>query len=174
VPPLFRLDPKKGQSLRLVYTRSPLPKDRESLFWLNVLEVPPRDSSAGPDGSLNKLQLAIRTRIKVFFRPTGLSGSVDAAAAQVSWRFVSKKDGGYALEAANPTPYHVSFSRVDANAGGVRRSNEKGGMVAPGGSTTFDMGEVRTMPSGPLTVEYSFINDYGAAVKGASGPNPAS
>ena len=41
-PPLFRLDPKKGQSLRLIYTQEPLPQDKESLFWLNVLEVPPR------------------------------------------------------------------------------------------------------------------------------------
>jgi chaperone protein EcpD len=41
VPPLFRLDPKKGQTLRIIYLREPLPSDRESLFWLNVLEVPP-------------------------------------------------------------------------------------------------------------------------------------
>src|SRR5580698_3626086 len=41
-PPLFRLDPTKGQSLRLVYTHDALPEDRESLFWLNVLDIPPR------------------------------------------------------------------------------------------------------------------------------------
>src|SRR5580704_15270767 len=41
-PPLFRLDPTKVQSLRLVYTHDPLPENRESLFWLNVLDIPPR------------------------------------------------------------------------------------------------------------------------------------
>jgi chaperone protein EcpD len=46
-PPLFRLDPKKGQSLRLIYTQEPLPQDKESLFWLNVLEVPPRGQWRG-------------------------------------------------------------------------------------------------------------------------------
>ena len=46
-PPVFRLDPTKGQSLRLVYTRDPLPNDRESLFWLNVLDIPPR-AAANP------------------------------------------------------------------------------------------------------------------------------
>ena len=50
VPPLFRLDPKKGQMLRIVYTQEPLATDKETLFWLNVLEVPPRDgdTSASP------------------------------------------------------------------------------------------------------------------------------
>ena len=38
-PPLFRMDPHKDQSLRIIYTQGsqPLPADRESLFWLNVL-----------------------------------------------------------------------------------------------------------------------------------------
>ena len=31
-PPLFRLDSKKGQTLRIIYTQEPLAKDRESLF----------------------------------------------------------------------------------------------------------------------------------------------
>jgi len=110
VPPLFRLDPKKGQSLRLIYTHDPLPQDKESVFWLNVLEVPPRDTSTSANDNPNKLQLAFRTRIKVFFRPTGLTGRADDGAAQVSWRFVSKGDGGYVLEASNPTPYNVTFS----------------------------------------------------------------
>src|SRR3984957_10005754 len=47
-PPLFRLDPSKSQSLRLVYTHDPLPEDRESLFWLNVLDIPPR-TAVNPD-----------------------------------------------------------------------------------------------------------------------------
>lgn len=172
VPPLFRLDPKKGQSLRLIYTHNSLPKDRESVFWLNVLEVPPRDASATADGSVNKLQLAFRTRIKVFFRPTGLTGKPDDAAAQISWRFVGKNDGGYVLEASNPTPYHVSFSRVAATAGGVRWASEKGGMVDPGSTQTFDVGHVQTMPSAPVAVEYTFLNDFGAGVKGTFDPQP--
>src|SRR6185312_1276720 len=55
-PPLFRLDPTKVQSLRLVYTRDPLPEDRESVFWLNVLDVPPR-GAVNPDLP-NQLDLA--------------------------------------------------------------------------------------------------------------------
>jgi chaperone protein EcpD len=166
MPPLFRLDPKKGQSLRLIYTHDPLPNDRESVFWLNVLEVPPRDASVGTDGSINKLHLAFRTRIKVFFRPPSLPGSPEDAAAQLHWRFVSGKDGGYVLEASNPTPYHVSFSRIVAKAGGMSWTSEKGGMVDPRGTATFDVGHVQAMPPAPVVVEYTFINDFGADVKG--------
>src|SRR5262245_34692037 len=47
-PPLFRLDPGKVQSIRLVYTHDPLPEDRETVFWLNVLDIPPR-AAKNPD-----------------------------------------------------------------------------------------------------------------------------
>jgi len=169
VPPLFRLDPKKGQSLRLIYTHDPLPQDKESVFWLNVLEVPPRDKATATDDNPNKLQLAYRTRIKVFFRPTGLTGYADDTAAKVSWRFVSKGDGGYVLEASNPTPYNVTFSHLAATAGSTRWTNDKGGMVSPGGTQDFDMGNVRTMPAS-VAVEYTFINDFGVGVKGVFDP----
>jgi chaperone protein EcpD len=169
VPPLFRLDPKKGQSLRLIYTRDPLPQDKESVFWLNVLEVPPRDTSTGSNDNPNKLQLAFRTRIKVFFRPRALTGRADDAPAQVSWRFVSKSDGGYALEATNPTPYNVTFSNLAATVGGARFANDKGGMISPGGKQEFDMGNLKTMPAS-AAIEYTYINDYGVGVKGVLDP----
>src|SRR5437868_3111030 len=52
-PPMFRVDPAKGQSLRVIYTQEPLPADRETVFWLNVLEVPPRAQTPGT----NSMQL---------------------------------------------------------------------------------------------------------------------
>lgn len=42
-PPVSRIDAKRGQTIKLMYTASSaLPKDRESVFWFNVLEVPPK------------------------------------------------------------------------------------------------------------------------------------
>ncbi len=57
-----------------MYTASSvLPKDRESVFWFNVLEVPPKpDAATVANQSL--LQLAFRTRIKLFYRPEALKG----------------------------------------------------------------------------------------------------
>lgn len=83
-PPVSRIDPQKGQSLRITYMGSALPQDRESLFWFNVLEIPPK-SKAKEGESLNQLQLAFRTRIKLFFRPDGLKGTPGDAAANLKW-----------------------------------------------------------------------------------------
>ncbi|WP_308302930.1 fimbria/pilus periplasmic chaperone [Cupriavidus pauculus] len=50
---LFRLAPKKGQTLRIIRPQQPLPRDRESLFRLNVLDVLPMAScSADKQNSL--------------------------------------------------------------------------------------------------------------------------
>ncbi|MFM0039807.1 fimbria/pilus periplasmic chaperone [Paraburkholderia strydomiana] len=165
-PPLFRLDPKKGQSLRLIYTQEPLPQDKESLFWLNVLEVPPRADAATGSNDPNSLQLAFRSRIKLFFRPAGLPGNADDAAAQVRWKFVRKENGGYALEASNPTPYHVTFSRIVVADGATNWTSDKGGMVDPGASADFDIGNLAPHATVPAQVDYTFINDYGAGVNG--------
>lgn len=173
-PPLFRLDSKKGQSLRLVYTQEALATDKESLFWLNVLEVPPRESAA--NGDANSLQLAFRSRIKVFFRPVGLPGSAREAPAQITWKFVSSEKGAYALQATNPTAYHVTFTQVTATSGASKWTNAQGGMVDPGTSADFDVGHAGTSgsaapPAGAaLEVDYTFIDDYGAAVTGKYRP----
>jgi chaperone protein EcpD len=169
-PPLFRLDPKKGQSVRLIYTQDALPQDRESLFWLNVLEVPP--TTAPADGAeRNVLRLALRSRIKLFFRPTGLAGRADEAPAKISWKLVPKKAGdGYVLVATNPTPYHVTFTQIVAKSGSGTWTDDRGGMVDPGATRNYDVGNVAPPSGAPLQVDYKFLNDYGAGVPGQYRP----
>lgn len=48
-------------------TVSNLPKDRESLFWLNVQEVPPKPEVKDGEGSV--LAMAMNTRVKLIYRP---------------------------------------------------------------------------------------------------------
>ncbi|MPW16599.1 fimbria/pilus periplasmic chaperone [Paraburkholderia sp. CNPSo 3157] len=163
-PPLFRLDSKKGQSLRLVYSQEPLAQDRETLYWLNVLEVPPLVN--GPAAEKNSLQVAFRTRIKVFFRPAGLPGNSREAPAQITWKFVKSVKGGYALQATNPTPYYVTFAHVGAKAGGKKWFNEKGGMVDPGSTAEFAIESPAPSVAVPEEVDYRFVDDYGAGVDG--------
>ncbi|KVL24394.1 molecular chaperone [Burkholderia ubonensis] len=169
-PPLFRLDPKKGQSLRLIYTQEPLAQDRETLYWLNVLDVPPQVAD-NPDAP-NLLQLAFRSRIKLFFRPASLQGVADESAEKVSWNFAPKPGGGYVLEANNPTPYHVTFSKLAVKAGSASWTNDQGGMVNPKSTAQFDVGNVPSAPTGPIQVDYTFLNDYGASVEGRYAPKP--
>lgn len=74
-PPVVRIDPEKGQAVRMIFTGATLPQDRESLYWFNMLEVPPKPTKMIEAGS-NLLQLAFRTRIKLFYRPANLEYSV--------------------------------------------------------------------------------------------------
>ncbi|MBF8740617.1 molecular chaperone [Pseudomonas guariconensis] len=165
-PPLFRLDAHKGQTLRIIHTQEAIPQDRESLFWLNALEVPPR--AEGDGASTNKLQLAIRSRIKLFLRPAGLPGTANDAVSEVQWRFVKNAQGGYALAVRNPTPYHVTFSKVSATTLGKTYANEEGFMVAPHATMEVDVGHVTAVGNEiPSQVRYTTVNDYGAAVAGA-------
>lgn len=46
LPPIVRIEPGKGQSWRLMFNGSRLPQDRESLFWFNLLDIPPEPKMA--------------------------------------------------------------------------------------------------------------------------------
>jgi len=66
-PPLFRLDPGKNQQVQINGLPNSLPSDRESLFYFNVQEIPQAEASDG-----NVLNIALRTRLKLFYRPAQL------------------------------------------------------------------------------------------------------
>ena len=70
-PPLFKLDPDKNNVLRIVNIEDTLPKDRESVYWINVKAIPAKSAE---NENKNVLQIAVRTRLKLFYRPKGLPG----------------------------------------------------------------------------------------------------
>ncbi|WP_322065016.1 fimbrial biogenesis chaperone [Burkholderia ubonensis] len=156
-PSMFRMEPGKGQSLRLIYTDRVLPTDKESLFWLNVLEIPPK--AVGDDR--NKIQLAIRSRIKVMFRPEGLSGSADEAPGQVKWE-LTREGAKYAVKATNPTPYVVNLGSIELEAG-EQKYDAGFGYILPGATQTFPVESLRTMPTTGIKIKFSGINDWGAS-----------
>ncbi|WP_256233791.1 fimbrial biogenesis chaperone, partial [Pseudomonas sp. NBRC 111135] len=69
-PPLFRLDPRKEQLVRIQKVPGDLPQDRESVFYFNAQEIP-----VAGKADENTLKIAMRTRIKLFYRPAGLKGN---------------------------------------------------------------------------------------------------
>jgi len=153
-PPLSRIDAGKGQTFRLMFTGGSVPQDRESVFWLNVVEVPTKPQAK--DGTENFLQFAVRTRIKIFYRPTTLVGDLESSVAQLSWKF-THKDGKPAVTCINNTAYNVSMGDVRLKGSSPRDSVAGGGMCPAKGSETF---VVDGPDSG--TVAYTVIDDYGA------------
>jgi chaperone protein EcpD len=163
-PPLFRVDPAKGQTLRLIYSGEALPADRESLFWLNVLDIPPR-TPADP-AAPNRLEMAFRHRMKVFFRPANLPGKASDAARAVVWSVV-RQDGQAALEARNPTPYHISFASAEVGSTAVPAD-----MLAPFATRRFAL-PPSFRAAGPATVKYGFVDDFGAVLSGTASAETA-
>lgn len=161
MPPVFRIDGGKAQSVRVAFTGAPLPTDKETLFWVNALEVPPRPTNT--DGR-NYMQFAFRTRIKLFYRPNGLPGDAETAPDKLDCKLVPGENGkGHVLQVKNPTPYYVSFAHVGIKAGERDISAQgRGGMVAPGSTAVFPIPDLANPSGGNVQAALDVINDYGA------------
>ncbi len=146
-PPLFRLDSGKSNALRIIYKGSILPQDRESLFWLNVKSIP---SSAKSDK--NKLQIAVNTRIKLFYRPVNLADDISDISKSVDWSVAGDK-----LIVHNNSSYYVSFSEVNINKKNITEIK----MVAPKSSKEFSLKGIEVKRKEP--VYWKYINDYGGS-----------
>lgn len=153
-PPVSRVDPSKGQTVRITWTKQPLPQDRESLFWFNVLEVPPKAKEAD---SQNVLQLAFRTRIKMFFRPEGLQGDPAVAAGNLKW-----SQQGTSLIANNSSPYYVSMASATITINGKKIAVDSH-TIPPLSDETIPVTNTANMKNGKI--EYIAINDFGGTEK---------
>ncbi|KAF2408575.1 molecular chaperone [Pseudomonas antarctica] len=175
-PPILRIEPHQQQALRLRYFGEALPTDRESLFWLNVLEVPPL---ATDTAQKNQIELSFRTRLRVFLRPQALPYPVGSAPAKLQWKLVAHEQG-LALQATNPTPYHISLASIDLLSDGKRFSKaaNKGAndsLLMPGGDVKlFVLPLLRNRPSSASTVEFTTVSDFGARVRHSAGLSPSS
>lgn len=166
-PPVFRLDSGKSQVMRLSYTRQPLPTDRESVFWLNVLEVPPSANEFDPaleEGDRNQLRFAFRIRTKVFFRPAGLPGTPEAAHEQLRWT-LDHNAKEPALVVHNPSAYHVTFNEVALAMGaapGAKKVAVESGMVEPRATLRLPVRQALPRVPADAQVDFAYINDFGA------------
>lgn len=152
-PPINRVEASKGQTLRISYTGEALPTDKESVFWLNVLEIPAKSKVSTAE---NYLQMAFRSRIKFFYRPVGLQGDANEAAKAVTW--TAK---GNTLLANNPTPYFVSFVTLSASGKKI-----EGSMVAPYSNLTVKLsGHAGSKVSGEYVNDFGAIRNFNAIIK---------
>lgn len=158
-PPLFRLDGKQSSRLRIVRTGGNFPSERETLQWLCVKGVPPKegDKWAEEEGGKagNKLslqvQLSINNCIKIFVRPSAVKGHPDDVAGKLEWQRAGNK-----LKGTNPTPFYMNLSEL--SVGGKRVDDSQ--YIAPFSSHEY------TLPTGASgKVYWKVITDYGGTSK---------
>lgn len=158
-PPLFRIQPKAGQVVRIVFSKTKtLPEDRESVYWFNALQFPP--ANVGGDRQQNKMLVVLRTRIKLFYRPAALGVPGDLA-KKLQVRAVSDAKNGAGVEITNPNPWFASVSNLSASVNGVSHSLTAD-MVAPFSSQTFWFNGKARVPQGNGSVKVTLVNDQGA------------
>ncbi|EAW1054971.1 long polar fimbrial chaperone LpfB [Salmonella enterica] len=144
-PPLFRLSAGQENMLRIIRTGGNLPEDRESLFWMNIKSIPATEKQE----SANVLQIAVKTRIKIIYRPQTLKNVPENFADKLTWQRM-----GNQLRVNNPTPYYMNFSLVNVGTTMIQDAT----YVAPMSNSTF------TIPAGAAgDVSWTLISDYGAA-----------
>lgn len=158
-PPIVRIDPSNGQSVRLIFTGEVLPQDRETLFWFNTLEIPP----VSVEQDKSSLQIAVRSRLKLFYRPENLVGEAADAANLVDWTVIPFAKGGYALRGNNPTPYYITYRQLVLKMG-KGNYNLGSGMIPPFSSGTFNIKGMHSH-SGKLQLIYQPMTDYGVGTE---------
>lgn len=154
-PPIARVDAKNGQSLRIkkASDKHIAATDRESLWWLNILDIPSVDKSQATENAA-MLNLAIRSRFKFFWRPIGLG---DRQNAESKMEFIANAKG---ITLVNPTPFFITVADI-VTASGSGLLNE-GIMVAPKSRTDVNAKQ-KIKPGEPVTLQA--ISDYGSVVE---------
>lgn len=151
LPPVQRIEPgaKSQVKVQALPVLSQLPQDRETLYYFNLREIPPKSEKA------NTLQLALQTRIKLFYRPKALVKTTTEMATPWQEQLTLIKQGDKYL-VKNPTPYYVTL--VDAGSRkGVSAPGFEPLMLEPLGSAPLNVGAGVLGGSPVLT----YVNDYG-------------
>lgn len=153
-PPFFKMAAKAGQTVRLMFTGEQLPQDRESVYYLNFLQIPPREAKS----SSNQMLIMLRNRVKVFYRPAGITTSPTEIAQHVKPKIV-QRGNTYAVELENMSGYYLSISGASILSDNkvIQLGNK---MIAPFSSETWPVTSKVRNPE--LTINY--INDQGAKI----------
>ena len=158
-PPISRVEATKSQTLRITAlpNASQFNQKQETVLWLNVLDIPPRPTSKNADTTPdNFLQLAIRSRIKFFYRPASIKEDANLAADKLQW-----VKSGQNLTVKNPTPFHITMTSVYQKVGDKKVDLlPQGLMVKP-----FSEASIQLKNSNLQDMSFINVNDYGGRVE---------
>lgn len=159
-PQIFRMNPNAGQVVRLIYTGTGLPQDRESVFYLNVMQMPAIKST---DLEANKLLLTINSRMKVFYRPDGIQGSSDEIAQALSIK-VRGSGLNQSVEVENHSNYYATVREASLINAGKSQSVVKATMIAPKSKVQWPLAPGSKIPNVNPLIRITLVNDFGADV----------
>ncbi|WON76403.1 fimbria/pilus periplasmic chaperone [Serratia sp. UGAL515B_01] len=160
-PPLFRLDAKQTNSLRVIQTGGSFPENKETLHWLCIAGIPPKEddvwaqrgqTKSNDDIAQLNVKISVNNCIKLFVRPQKIKGDIDEGYASLKWQ---RK--GNVIVAQNPSPFYISIASI--KIGGKELPDMD--YIAPFSSHEF------ALPQGASgeRVAWQAITDYGGKTK---------
>lgn len=156
LPPVQRVEAgdKSQVKIQSLPDITKLPQDRESVFYFNLREIPPKSSQP------NVLQIALQTRIKLFYRPKALYAS--RSDLDNPWQEkITLQRVGDSYQIHNPTAYFVTIVDAAKDLKSDTVGNFEPVMISPKGNATL-RGSASTLGTSPVL---TYINDYGGRPK---------
>ena len=150
LPPVQRLEPNKSSQVKIeaLPAISTLPQDRESLFYYNQRERPPNSDKP------NSLQIALQTRVKLFYRPKAIIPEHNSTPWQEK---LTLDKQGERFIVKNPTPYYITIINAAANGKASDGKDFTPIMISPFGQNDLGASAIQLGNNPVLT----YINDYG-------------
>lgn len=144
-PPVAKVGANSGQQIKIRIMPNRLPTNKESIFYLNILDIPPNSPE---DEGKNALKFAMQNRIKLFYRPVGV-----ASVNKETFKKLRVNNSSNGLIIKNGSANWVTISDVKANSVKV---NYEIIMIAPQESQRVDV-KNHNANSWQLTI----IDDHG-------------
>jgi P pilus assembly chaperone PapD len=150
LPPVQRIEPGKPSQVKIQALPGArlLPQDRETVYYFNLREIPPKSNKP------NTLQIALQTRIKLFYRPAAIAMAKNVPPPQQQ---VTLSRQGDKYQVSNPTPYYVTIVDVAGKKDGPGVKGFEPLMVPPKGKLMMNISAASVGNSPVLT----YVNDYG-------------
>ncbi|MTH47111.1 fimbrial biogenesis chaperone [Intestinirhabdus alba] len=146
-PPLAKIKAQRKVALRLTAINPRLADgNEEKLYWLNVKEIPRLVAAEGSP----RLEIVVRTRIKLLYRPKSVPPRLDKHYSQLKWR---RSANGIMIH--NPTPYYITFNKIWS--GSNEQNNFAVDMIAP--YSDLEIKDSRALAAS--RINFNVINDFG-------------
>lgn len=162
LPPFVKLASKDIHGLRILYNGNALPLDRESVFWLNLYEIPMVKRNNDQAAYMN---LAMNTQLKLFYRPKQIARMQPEAIVKKVYFKIVEEDGKNFIECENSTPYHASMINltIESSTQIIPIQSEMDMMCYPYTTRRYGM-NAHLKKDVSYTLKFDFLDDIGNAL----------
>jgi chaperone protein PapD len=151
LPPVQRIDANGRNQIKIqaIPGTQLLKNDREKVYYLNIMEIPPKVTRE------NSVQLALQTKLKIFYRPKLLE-NISSSTLVPGIEAINLKviDGAYYFN--NTTPYYITLVGVKSTLKGEEIAGFNPVMIEPKRNLLLPL-DKNILGINPVLI---FINDH--------------